>query len=591
MHINNLIKLKMKVFLLVLLNLLIFNIKAQVSPFLTTTWNQTCYYNEQCPTVGSGGDCGHAFTGCNATAWGQIMKYYAFPSTTMGTVYCNTNAPTYCVDFSSQTYDFNLMPNNVSSSKPEVAKLLYQIGVAQDMQWSNVNSTSYFDVVPLKRYFKYSPKMYASATFLFPTTADLIAAIKNELDHGRPVYAKGGNHFYLIDGYNASNQFHMNFGWGGTYNGYYDITNITNGAGTFTPSNFQFNIMPMSGDLEVGNDTIFVNAAGTLKSYEFTSLLAWTTTTNQSWINLNLTSGNTGYFNNNDGANITCNINNDTTRIGKIFIQNANDTDTFIVVQDASPLNAHPEPLNYSSTGGIQTLTVDYSTWSVWNLPITDTWLTASSYSDAGGSTVDITCSSNPTPASRSAWLIFTASSYTDSVLVTQAGSVISPYLNVSVDSMWFNYNGGSQDITIDINADSVWQINLLDTWLSSPTLTGIGPSTVTINCDLNSVNSPRNSWVMIEGVGLTDSIYVSQEEQPLSVNKLSNNGYIIYQQNNILYLSSSDNMNASIYNLQGQKVGDFNQNQFNFETLAKGIYVVVFKQDEKITTQKIRID
>ncbi|MBK6523988.1 MAG: C10 family peptidase [Sphingobacteriaceae bacterium] len=46
-------------------------------------------------------------------------------------------------------------------------------------------------------------------------------------------FAKGG-HFYLIDGYDASNKFHTNFGWSGTHNGYYAITSVTNAAGNFT---------------------------------------------------------------------------------------------------------------------------------------------------------------------------------------------------------------------------------------------------------------------------------------------------------------------------------------------------------------------
>ncbi|HTF04330.1 MAG TPA: C10 family peptidase [Bacteroidia bacterium] len=157
---------------------------AQVSPLMTTTWNQTCYYNDSCPVVGAGGSCGRAYTGCNATAMGQILKYYAYPSTGLS-AHCNSNLPTQCVTFSAQTYNYAAMPNNVTSSNVEVAKLLYHLGAACDMQYSGTSSNSFFDATVLKRYFAYSPRMYSTATFMFATTQDLIDAIKLELDAGR----------------------------------------------------------------------------------------------------------------------------------------------------------------------------------------------------------------------------------------------------------------------------------------------------------------------------------------------------------------------------------------------------------------------
>ena len=86
--------------------------------------------------------------------------------------------------------------------------------------------------------------MYSTATFLFDTPQELIDALKNELNENRVVFCKTNtlNHFYLIDGYNATDQFHCNFGWGGVYDGYYDITNVSIVPGNATPQNFIFNI-------------------------------------------------------------------------------------------------------------------------------------------------------------------------------------------------------------------------------------------------------------------------------------------------------------------------------------------------------------
>ena len=43
-------------------------------------------------------------------------------------------------------------------------------------------------------------------------------------------------HAWNLDGYQGSNYFHFNFGWGGAYNGYYYLTSITPGSNNFNAS-------------------------------------------------------------------------------------------------------------------------------------------------------------------------------------------------------------------------------------------------------------------------------------------------------------------------------------------------------------------
>lgn len=396
-----------------------FNLTAQVSPLLSTTWNQTCHYNAQMPTVSTGGSCGKAFTGYNATAMAQICKYYEYPISGFGN-HCNTNSPSNCADFSLANYDYSAMPNNVTSANINVATLMYDLGVSVDMNWSGTNSTSFFSSSVLKEYFAYSPKMYSSATFLFPTTADLIEAIKLELDNGRPVYAKGGGHFFLIDGYNLSDNFHMNFGWGGTYDGYYAINNVVNGAGTFTPSNFIFNIMPLQGDLETAKDTIYIGASGvSSEALEFTSLSDWTASSSQSWIIPNLTSGSKGFFNSSDGSHFAASLNNGNERIGYLLITNVSTVDTVVIVQAPSTLQVTPDTLHYMSLGGTESIVVEHNSFTTWNVTATAPWLSLSTNSGTGNGGFDVIATMNP-GASRSAYVITTGGGFTDSIFVMQ---------------------------------------------------------------------------------------------------------------------------------------------------------------------------
>jgi hypothetical protein len=448
----------------------------QVTPLLSTTWNQGCYYNAQCPTTGSGGACGRVWTGCNATAIAQIFKYYSYPSTGMGN-HCNTNDMSHCVDFSVQTYNYAAMPNNVTSSNPEVAKLMYHLGIAVNMQWSGSSSNSFFDATPFKKFFKYSPRIYSTATFMFNTTQDLIDAIKAELNAGRPVYAKGGSHFYLIDGYNLSDQFHMNFGWGGTYDGYYSINNVVNGAGTFNPSNFIFNIKPLQGDLETAIDTIFITANGAVnQNLEFTSLLNWNASTDVSWISLNMPSGNMGFYNLNNGSTFNCSVNNDNVRFGYIYINNGNDIDTVVVKQDASPLTTSPANLSFSEAGGNQNILVSYLNFGNWTATTPDSWLSLAPASGTGNGTIVVTCSPNVLPSPRNGMVIINAGVYADTILINQDASTstfisenndnenIFIFPNPANDILHINISGTYQPTFVeiyDLNGKTLWSQNL----------------------------------------------------------------------------------------------------------------------------------
>ena len=67
-----------------------------VTPMLTTTWDQSPYYNDLCPD--SAGI--HAVTGCAATATAQVMKFWNWPVTGTGShTYTDNNFGTLSANF------------------------------------------------------------------------------------------------------------------------------------------------------------------------------------------------------------------------------------------------------------------------------------------------------------------------------------------------------------------------------------------------------------------------------------------------------------------------------------------------------------
>ena len=210
-----------------------------VGPLLTTVWGQGTYYNAMCPPDAAGPD-GHVLTGCVATAMAQIMRYWSFPPVGNGSH--SYNCPPYgtlSADFGSTTYNWAAMPDRVTSSNPAVATICYHAGVAVNMQYGPNSSGAYSVDVPnaLITYFKY----VSSAQFKEKTSyssSNWENMMKGELDNSHPIYYSGsssqsGGHAFVLDGYQVSD-FHINWGWNGSYNGYYALTALNPGSENFT---------------------------------------------------------------------------------------------------------------------------------------------------------------------------------------------------------------------------------------------------------------------------------------------------------------------------------------------------------------------
>ena len=230
-----------------------------VNPLVLTKWNQDAPYNTQCPKYNN--TAPQAVTGCVATAMAQIMKYWNYPATGVGS---NTYTPPrygfqqITVDFSSIPYDWGNMSYTYSSSNtPQennaVAILMYHCGVSVNMDYGfaalvNPNdggsSASAGAVVSaFVKYFQYD----AGINYLerdYYSYTEWLNFIKPELDANRPVFysgqGSGGGHAFVCDGYDSDDLFHFNWGWSGSSDGYFELSalnpnslGIGGGAGGF----------------------------------------------------------------------------------------------------------------------------------------------------------------------------------------------------------------------------------------------------------------------------------------------------------------------------------------------------------------------
>jgi len=224
-----------------------------VSPILSTNWNQGKYYNTLCP-IGSGGDNGHVWVGCVAVCMAQVMKYWNYPDYGSGqNSYVCSPYGTQTADFAATYYNWAAMPNSLSAENTAVATLLYHCGVAVNMHYAPGGSASdmYSAMQALKLKFDYSAQIQLLHKWTYTDFA-WDSVLRAEMDLGQPVSYAGGNHAFNIDGYQGTNYFHVNWGWGGSYNGYFYFSALNPGTSNFTSSQMAIvNIRPNCGQASI----------------------------------------------------------------------------------------------------------------------------------------------------------------------------------------------------------------------------------------------------------------------------------------------------------------------------------------------------
>lgn len=214
-----------------------------IGPLCSSTWHQTQLYNYQCPSDPEG-YYGHVKVGCVANAMAQIMRYWEWPKTGVGShsYYCygysTTSYGTLSADFGAADYRYELMPDFLDHTSPQqevdaVALLEFHAGVSVEMSYGANASSAYSPdaIAAMKQYFRYdsSTQFYDRDDY---DDSEWTLMMKNEIDNSRPMYYSAysytkdgtrGGHAFVCDGYDDNDFFHFNWGWQGFDNGFYGI--------------------------------------------------------------------------------------------------------------------------------------------------------------------------------------------------------------------------------------------------------------------------------------------------------------------------------------------------------------------------------
>jgi hypothetical protein len=168
------------------------------------------------------------------------------------------------------------MEPSLSHSNLEVAEILHHIGVSVDMEYGPNGSgmTNHKAAYAMRTYFKYSPEteyVYRDSTIL-----DWDSLIISHLDKKIPLYYAGwsvpniNGHAFVVDGYQDSLYYHFNWGWSGSFNGYFYTSNLNPGGSNFNlAQELIINAVPDTNTYNYPgychDTTVYTSLAGTLE--------------------------------------------------------------------------------------------------------------------------------------------------------------------------------------------------------------------------------------------------------------------------------------------------------------------------------------
>lgn len=211
--------------------------------FLKSHWTQDCPYNQLCPLDPISNS--YSYAGCPAVAMGQIINYLR---TTQGTRFSDSDdyahqyaGRNYNIDDDYEALGFpsflqlNKMLDSVDStfmraeplSDLQAAALIFACGTACKQVYTSEGSGTFYVDQAFEAYRRFG--FDDCVLFREPDSAMYATLIAN-LQDGYPAHLAVENpegtvgHNVVVDGYREEDgKFHINFGYGGALDGWYDI--------------------------------------------------------------------------------------------------------------------------------------------------------------------------------------------------------------------------------------------------------------------------------------------------------------------------------------------------------------------------------
>ena len=237
---------------------------SSVEPLVKTLWDQSgCnigndvgyeYYTP--PDIEHG--CNHCLVGCGAVAMGQVMNYWQYPVL--------NSKQNIQFDWCSMSEKLNTYDPLFEQNRDAVARLLADCGkVIGTIYGCNSSESNLLATLNgLIGFYGYC----SSACHVKKNHYDILGPtawmelLKDQLDNGYPMIYRGegtGGHAFVCDGYNQDDEFHFNWGWAGSYDGFFQINDLTPGNNNYSSRQEAIIKLYPTSSIDICNTTLQLN--------------------------------------------------------------------------------------------------------------------------------------------------------------------------------------------------------------------------------------------------------------------------------------------------------------------------------------------
>lgn len=208
--------------------------------WLLTNWTQTAPFSNFCPMDPVTSQ--RSYAGCPATAMSQILNFHktinGIHFSDSDDYFHNYNGRQFYIDDDFDMYEFPSFPdlnlyldtlqnhwnNGITLTNNDKAALTFACGIAATQVYTSEGSGT-FSVS--QAYSAYQRFGCLSSVLIEPDDEGIINRMAQNIKDTLPVHLAvvdanwTTGHNVVVDGYNSDGYFHLNFGWGGSSNGWY----------------------------------------------------------------------------------------------------------------------------------------------------------------------------------------------------------------------------------------------------------------------------------------------------------------------------------------------------------------------------------
>ncbi|MCL2737062.1 MAG: hypothetical protein FWD75_10640, partial [Propionibacteriaceae bacterium] len=238
-------------------------------------------------------------------------------------------------------------------------------------------------------------------------------------------------------------------------------------------------------------------AAKTTQAVAVKSTVAWSGSSNQSWLTLSSASGA-------GDASVTLTAEENTTASSRTATATFTTTAGYPKVTRTVTVTQPPAA----------TLTLDRTVWTVpssaaamqtllmtsnqsWKVSSSDSWVTFSASTGSNTSAVTMNAAANTTTTSRTATVTVTNTTgypvLSRTVAVTQPG--VAPTLSTGI-SQWAVPSSAQNNVTVSVSSNTSWKVTSSQAWVTISPTTGSGNTSVTLTAAANTATTSRPAVV-----------------------------------------------------------------------------------------------